>query len=55
MRKCGAIHGIISLYRSNGKVNTEIVPNASRKTLQDIIRRRVELETIFPLSNSFFP
>ena len=36
---------VFGILKRRGKVYTEIVPNASRKTLQDVIMR-VELETI---------
>lgn len=31
---------------ANGKVYTEIVPDAGKKTLQDIIRRHINLESV---------
>tara|TARA_B100000315_G_scaffold260713_1_gene324322 strand:- start:8187 stop:8792 length:606 start_codon:yes stop_codon:yes gene_type:complete len=34
------------IFKRYGKVYTEIVPDARRKTLQDIIRGRVDLETV---------
>jgi transposase-like protein len=37
---------VFGIFNRNGKVYTEIIPDARRKTLQDIIRGRVELETI---------
>ena len=37
---------VFGIFNSHGKVYTEIVPDAHRKTLQDIIRGRVDLETI---------
>ena len=37
---------VFGLFNSHGKVYTEIVPDAHRKTLQDIIRGRVDMETI---------
>ena len=37
---------VFGILQRGGKVYTEIVPDARRKTLQDIIRGRVELETI---------
>ena len=37
---------VFGIFNRHGKVYTEIVPGAHRKTLQDIIRGRVDLETI---------
>ena len=37
---------VFGILKRKGKVYTEIVPDASRKTLQDIIRGRVDMETI---------
>jgi len=37
---------VFGIFKRNGKVYTEIVPDARRKTLQDIIRGRVDLETV---------
>ena len=37
---------VFGIFNRQGKVYTEIVPDASRKTLQDIIRGRVDMETI---------
>ena len=37
---------VFGVYKRNGKVFTEIVPNVQRKTLQAIIRGRVSIETI---------
>ena len=37
---------VFGIFQRNGKVYTEIVPDARRKTLQDIIRGRVALETV---------
>ena len=37
---------VFGIFNRNGKVYTEIIPNARRKTLQDIIRGRVDMETI---------
>jgi len=37
---------VFGIYKRNGKVFTEIVPNVQRKTLQAIIRGRVSIETI---------
>ena len=37
---------VFGILKRKGKVYTEIVPNASRKTLQDIIRGRVDMETV---------
>lgn len=37
---------VFGICKRKGKVYTEIVPDARRKTLQDIIRGRVDLETI---------
>lgn len=37
---------VFGIYKHNGKVFTEIVPNVQRKTLQAIIGGRVSIETI---------
>jgi len=37
---------VFGIYKRNGKVFTEIVPNVQRKTLQAVIRGRVGIETI---------
>ncbi len=37
---------VFGIFNRNGKVYTEIVPDARRKTLQDIIRGCVDLETV---------
>ena len=37
---------VFGLYKRNGKVYTEVVPNASKKTLQGIIRGKVALESV---------
>ena len=37
---------VFELYKRNGKVYTEIVPNASKKTLQGIIRGKVALDNV---------
>ncbi|CAN5511033.1 IS1595 family transposase [soil metagenome] len=37
---------VFGIYKRNGKVFTEIVPNLQKKTLQAIIRGRVGIETI---------
>lgn len=37
---------VFGIFQRKGKVHTEIVPDARRKTLQDIIRGRVDLETV---------
>jgi len=37
---------VFGIFRRNGKVYTEIVPNCARKTLQAVIRGRIELESI---------
>jgi len=37
---------VFGIFKRKGKVYTEIVPDARRKTLQDIIRGHVDLETI---------
>ena len=37
---------VFGIYKRNGKVFTEIVPNVQKKTLQAIIRGRVSIETI---------
>ena len=37
---------VFGIFKRKGKVYTEIVPDARRKTLQDIIRGRVDLETV---------
>jgi len=37
---------VFGLYKRNGKVYTEIVPDCSKTTLQGIIRGRVELDSV---------
>lgn len=37
---------VFGIYKRNGKVFTEIVPNVQKKTLQAIIRGRVSIESI---------
>ena len=37
---------VFGIFKRNGKVYTEIVPNCARKTLQAVIRGRVELESV---------
>lgn len=37
---------VFGIFKRNGKVYTEIVPNCARKTLQAVIRGRIELESI---------
>lgn len=37
---------VFGIYKRNGKVFTEIVPDVARKTLQAIIRGRVSIETV---------
>tara|TARA_Y100001968_G_scaffold242358_1_gene226001 strand:+ start:221 stop:901 length:681 start_codon:yes stop_codon:yes gene_type:complete len=37
---------VFGLFKRKGKVYTEIVPNTSRKTLQGVIRGRVDLESV---------
>jgi transposase-like protein len=37
---------VLGIFKQNGRVYTEIVPDVRRKTLQDIIRGRVDLETV---------
>ena len=37
---------VFGIFQRNGKVYTEIVPDVRRKTLQNIIRGRIELESI---------
>ena len=42
-----APHAIVfGIFKRAGKVYTEIVPNCSKKTLQGVIRGRVELESV---------
>ena len=43
---------VFGIFNSHGKVYTEIVPDAHRKTLQDIIRGRVDLETIIQMAGT---
>jgi transposase len=40
---------VYGILKPKGKVFTVIVPDASRKTLQDIIRGRVDIKTIIHL------
>ena len=37
---------VFDLFKRNGRVYTEIVPDCSKRTLQGIIRGRVELESV---------
>ena len=37
---------VFGIYKRNGKVFTEIVPNVQKKTLQGVIRGRVSIETV---------
>ena len=37
---------VFGLFKRNGRVYTEIVPDCSKRTLQGIIRGRVELESV---------
>jgi transposase len=37
---------VFGIFKRNGNVYTEIVPNGARKTLQAVIRGRVELESV---------
>lgn len=37
---------VFGVFKRQGKVYTEIVPNASKKVLQDIIRGKVQLESV---------
>lgn len=37
---------VFGIYKRNGKVYTEIVPNAAKKTLQAIIRGKVALDSV---------
>ena len=48
LRGCGAKGKTIvfGIFKRQGKVYTEIVPDCSRATLQGIIRGRIELETV---------
>lgn len=45
-RGAGSKQIVFGIYKRNGKVYTEIVPNAARKTLQNIIRGRVSLDSV---------
>ena len=45
-RGAGSKHIVFGIYKRNGKVYTEIVPNAAKKTLQQIIRGRVWLDAV---------
>lgn len=47
-RGCGTFGKTIvfGIFRRNGKVYTEIVPDCRRETLQAVIRGRVSLETV---------
>jgi len=37
---------VFGLYKRNGKVYTEVVPNVKTKTLQELIRGRVDIESV---------
>lgn len=45
-RGAGSKTVVFGIFKRNGKVYTEIVPDAKKKTLQNIIRRRVGLESV---------
>ena len=45
-RGAGSKTIVFGIYKRNGKVYTEIVPNAARQTLQNIIRGRVALDSV---------
>jgi len=45
-RGAGSKQIVFGIYKRNGKVYTEIVPNATKKTLQNIIRGRVALDAV---------
>lgn len=45
-RGAGSKQIVFGIYKRNGRVYTEIVPNAARKTLQNIIRGRVSLDSV---------
>jgi transposase-like protein len=45
-RGAGSKQIVFGIYRRNGKVYTEIVPNAAKKTLQAIIRGKVSLDSV---------
>ena len=37
---------VLGIFKRNGKVYTEMIPDARKKTLQDIIRGKVALESL---------
>ena len=45
-RGAGSKTIVFGIYKRNGKVYTEIVPNAAKKTLQNIIRGKVSLDSV---------
>lgn len=45
-RGAGSKQIVFGIYKRNGKVFTEIVPNVQKKTLQAIIRGRVGIESV---------
>lgn len=45
-RGAGSKQIIFGIYKRNGKVYTEVVPDAAKKTLQAIIRGRVSLDSV---------
>ena len=45
-RGAGSKTIVFGIYKRNGKVYTEIVPNVQKKTLQNIIRGRVSLDSV---------
>ncbi len=45
-RGAGSKQIVFGIYKRNGKVYTEIVPNAAKKTLQAIIRGKVSLDSV---------
>ncbi len=45
-RRAGGKTIVFGIYKRNGKVYTEIVPNVQKKTLQAIIRGKVSLDSV---------
>jgi transposase-like protein len=45
-RGAGSKTIVFGIYKRNGKVYTEIVPKAAKKTLQNIIRGKVSLDSV---------
>lgn len=52
-RGAGSKTIVFGIYKRNGKVYTEVVPNAAKKTLQNIIRGKVSLDSVIHSDGGF--